>query len=466
MADNFRYAQLQPYALAGAGAVIGATSITLQSMKDIDGNSLSMASDFGTMGFGTLDPGNGTLEEQISFTGLTNNANGTTTLTGISSVVFVYPYTKTSGLSKTHAGATPFVISNTSGFYDSLTAKDNDETITGTWTFPSGDSTHPGIASDTDTTIATKLVTLGQMSRQAISGAANASTSVKGIIQIPTQAEVDSKTATGSTGALLVPPTTALRSTLLSDYVADTGAADAYVITPSPAISAYATGQRFTFKIANTNATSTPTLNVNAKGAVTILKQGTSAISPGDLLLGQIVEVEYDGTNLQLLTPVATTQPVGSMMMYAGASAPAGYLFCDGTSYIRTGIYAALFAVVSTTYGSADGSHFNVPDMRGRVPIGVGTGTGGGASGTGLPTGGSALTAVPVAGWKGEETHVLTTPEIPAHTHPMGIHSSGNGGSGTGTVRNDGSDSTGSTGGDGAHNNIQPVLGVGFIIRY
>lgn len=135
MADNFRFAQLQPYSLAGAGAITSATTILLKSMTDIDGNSLTMAGDFGTIGFGTLEPGNGINEEQICFTGLVNNSNGTVTLTGVKNVSFVYPYTQTSGLSKTHAGSTPFIISNTSGFYDQLTSKDDDETVNGVWTF-------------------------------------------------------------------------------------------------------------------------------------------------------------------------------------------------------------------------------------------------------------------------------------------------------------------------------------------
>jgi microcystin-dependent protein len=104
--------------------------------------------------------------------------------------------------------------------------------------------------------------------------------------------------------------------------------------------------------------------------------------------------------------------------MYAGASAPTGWLLCDGASYLRAD-YAALFAVIGTTYGSADGTHFNVPDFRGRTPIGVGTGTGGGAAGTGLPTGGTALTAVARGSWKGEETHALSSAENAAHIHKV-----------------------------------------------
>ena len=80
-------------------------------------------SNFGVIGFGTIEPGNGTQEEQISFTGITQNSNGTATLTGVSSVGFFYPYTATSGLLKTHAGSTLFIISNTAGFYNQFPAK-------------------------------------------------------------------------------------------------------------------------------------------------------------------------------------------------------------------------------------------------------------------------------------------------------------------------------------------------------
>ncbi len=128
--------QVQPYFLAGSGVIIGDTSITLKSMKTIDGASLTMSTDFGTKGYATLEPGNNTLEESISFTGLTNNANGTTTLTGVSNVTFETPYTETSGLSKTHAGSTTLIISNTSGYYTEFGIKENNEVLTGQWSAP------------------------------------------------------------------------------------------------------------------------------------------------------------------------------------------------------------------------------------------------------------------------------------------------------------------------------------------
>jgi microcystin-dependent protein len=62
----------------------------------------------------------------------------------------------------------------------------------------------------------------------------------------------------------------------------------------------------------------------------------------------------------------------GDLKLTAATTAPTGWLFCDGASYLRA-TYPALFTAIGTTYGSADGTHFNVPDFRGRVPVGLGT---------------------------------------------------------------------------------------------
>ncbi len=461
--NNFKPLQAQSFLLSGAGAVSGATSITLSSFTQIDGTLIAM-SDLGTKAFVTLEPGNGTLEEQVSFTGVTQNANGTATLTGVSNVLFAYPYTETSGLSKTHAGSTTIVLSNTSGFYSQMVSKNDDAVITGQYQFPTGGNANAPTsgASYTAPTNDLEYASKKYVDDVSIVGAANATTSTQGLVQLASQAQVDAKTLIGSTGASVVPQMNQYRSTLLSDYVVDTGSANSYAIAPSPAISAYTTGQRFTFKATNTN-TLTSTLNVNTVGTKTI-QRGGSNLGAGDIISGQIYEVEYDSTNFQLLTPVNST-PSGVIQMYVAAAAPTGWLLCDGSSYLRT-TYPVLFAVIGTTFGNADGTHFNVPDMRGRVAIGTGTGTGGSASGTGAPTGGSALTARALAGWNGEETHTLTTPEIPAHTHTVNFTLTG--GSGGKVIGTDGATNdqvTGSTGGGGAHNNLQPSLGVSFIIK-
>lgn len=71
------------------------------------------------------------------------------------------------------------------------------------------------------------------------------------------------------------------------------------------------------------------------------------------------------------LNRMSVANVVGSLLMYAGPTAPEGYVFCDGTSYNRTE-YAALFEAIGTTYGAVDETHFNAPDLRDCVPVGPG----------------------------------------------------------------------------------------------
>jgi microcystin-dependent protein len=254
-------------------------------------------------------------------------------------------------------------------------------------------------------------------------------------------------------------------------YAVDTGSADAYAVALSPAIVAYSNGLSVVFKAAHANTT-TSTLAVNGLSTITIKKGGSSLsdLIANDIIVDQIVEVVYDGTYFQMVSPpgsVFAAVPPGFVNMYAGPSAPLGWLFCNGSSLLQA-TYPALFAAIGTTFGSADGSHFNVPDLRGRVPIGVGTGTGGGASGTGLPTGGSALTARALAAWLGEETHQLTTGELAAHTHNL----LGGGNSGAGYISQGVTTAgtnvnlvTASAGSNTAHNTMQPTMTLNFIIK-
>ena len=91
--------------------------------------------------------------------------------------------------------------------------------------------------------------------------------------------------------------------------------------------------------------------------------------------------------------------PTGAIFPYAVGTSPAGYLLCDGSAVNRT-TYAALFAVIGTTYGAGDGTTtFNIPNFVGRFPIGYQTGT------YNLGTAG------------GVSSVALSTTELPAHTH-------------------------------------------------
>lgn len=89
-------------------------------------------------------------------------------------------------------------------------------------------------------------------------------------------------------------------------YAADTGAANAYAIAPSPTVTSYVAGQSFSFKAANSN-TGASTLNVSGLGTKSIKKlNGSTALASGDIVAGQIVTVSYDGTNFQMQSPAAT----------------------------------------------------------------------------------------------------------------------------------------------------------------
>lgn len=169
--------------------------------------------------------------------------------------------------------------------------------------------------------------------------------------------------------------------------------------------------------------------------------------SDGKLYAKNWSGVEFDLTSLG--------SPAGALMMYGGASAPSGWLLCNGQAVSRT-TYADLFAAIGTTYGVGNGSTtFNLPDLRGRTPIGVGQGTG--------------LTNRNLAQQLGTETHQLTVNEMPSHTHTVDVKGdAGNFGFAAIARSNNspsGTQATNSAGGDTPHNNMQPSLVVNFIIK-
>ena len=234
-------------------------------------------------------------------------------------------------------------------------------------------------------------------------------------------------------------------------------------------------GQATFTSAADTTDNSTLTLGsskLKVKDAgITSTQLATYAVITAKIQDGAVTAAKLDAGAVSVL------MPSGSLMPYAGSSAPTGYLLCDGAAISRS-TYSALFALVGTTYGAGDGSStFNIPDLRGRVI--AGQDDMGGASAnrlTGL-TGG--VDGDVLGGSGGAETHTLATSELPAHDHDIDTafkNNSTNGVAGnyptgtnvsspSGAQLSANTNSIKNTGGGGAHNNVQPTFILNYIIK-
>ena len=126
------------------------------------------------------------------------------------------------------------------------------------------------------------------------------------------------------------------------------------------------------------------------------------------------------------LQDIVNRSEVGAIKPWTKTTAPDGYLLCDGSAVSRT-TYADLFAVISTTYGSGDGSTtFNVPQLQGKMPQGYDgntynlAGTGGANTVTVSVTNNQAATnatnqSVTITGDISNTS--LTQAQMPSHLH-------------------------------------------------
>ncbi len=164
---------------------------------------------------------------------------------------------------------------------------------------------------------------------------------------------------------------------------------------------------------------------------------------------------------------------IGQIIMFAGNFAPRNWAFCQG-QLLSIAQNTALFSILGTTYGGNGQTTFGLPDLRGRVPVGTG-------SGPGLPV-------VDLGEIAGEPTHTLISTEMPAHNHAVNANNSG-----VANIANPSGNSLsvgqvpsnsetvnmysnaapnvglnaqtgGLAGGSQPHNNMQPYLGMNYVI--
>jgi len=155
---------------------------------------------------------------------------------------------------------------------------------------------------------------------------------------------------------------------------------------------------------------------------------------------------------------------MGEIRIFANDFAPRNWAYCDG-QLLSILQYAELYSLIGTTYGGDGSSTFALPNLQGRVPLGVGQGPG--------------LSEHNLGQTGGSQTVTLQLSEIPAHTHLLQA-SADRGDSGTPAtlasanaywpessttgIMSLASQALGSTGGGSAHDNMMPFLAVCFCI--
>jgi hypothetical protein len=235
--------QVKPLTLSSNIGTSNTTAI-VSGMIGLDGADLVQA-DFGSIIYGTFEP-NTDREEAVSFT-ITSNTGGVAEIDfGVSGrgLIGKSPY-GTGGIPWAHSSGVKLVISNNPNLFNKFTAKDNDETVSGSWQFPTTPTNGNNPATKTWTEAAIALVTAAISALDAtlvkltgnqtiagiktfssspvipaptsdlqaatkkyaddlaIAGAPDAGETTKGLVEEATDAQVLAGTATGETGAKL-----------------------------------------------------------------------------------------------------------------------------------------------------------------------------------------------------------------------------------------------------------------------
>jgi hypothetical protein len=339
------YIQSNTLYLSGSGVIVGAVVVSLTSFTDIYGNVLTMA-DFGAKGYVTLEPDT-VNEEAITFTAIVVNANGTFSLTGVSSSLAKSPYTETSGLVRAHSGGTKAVITDSAAFWNTFANKTNNEVITGTWTFnnaPVALSATPAstsalgnvkLSSTPSTTLGTATITIASpgvvtlTAHGLIAGDTVQFTTTGALptgLATATNYFVIAAGLTANTFELALTAGGAAINTTGSQsgvhtlfrttpfgvgtddprlfpnaYGVDATGTSAYVITLASAPAKYVTGQLYAFKAQAANV-GAPTLNINGLGAITIVNLDNTTLADSTIAAGGISAVVYDGTSFRLIS--------------------------------------------------------------------------------------------------------------------------------------------------------------------
>ncbi|NCB95281.1 MAG: hypothetical protein EOM35_02255 [Negativicutes bacterium] len=198
-------------------------------------------------------------------------------------------------------------------------------------------------------------------------------------------------------------------------------------------------------------------------------ESGLTAINAQEAIDELVVAINANTAALAIANLIA---PVGTVLDYAGVTAPENYLMCYGQTLdsVANPDYAPLFNVIGTIYGGTGADAFKVPDKRGRTSAGKDDMGGTSADRLTNQTGGINGDGLGQVG--GAETHSLTAVQNGPHTHSYSVPSGPIAGpyylqrGDTPEGGNEYGKTTGSSGSGTAHNNVQPTIILNSIIRY
>ena len=185
------------------------TTVPLSSFKEPVSNlAYTMSYLNSSIEYGTIEPSNNTNKEFISFTGITQNSDGSATLTGVTrGLSFSYPYTASTTFQQAHAGQTIFILSNPPQLTNQYANKTNSESINpcgtncGTWTFA---STSPPQYDANVTASGNQFVPFAQLNSIVVAGGATSTEGVLGYVALNQASNLGVGTASTTSGAPLV----------------------------------------------------------------------------------------------------------------------------------------------------------------------------------------------------------------------------------------------------------------------
>lgn len=346
-ADTVLPTGIQTYTLAGTGISSTASSFTLTSLTLPQNGYAIQDSDMSDTFYITFEPGSRSRQEFVSCTTIGANTGGNVTISGCTRGLSpLTPYTASTSLRFAHSGGTSVIFSNAPQFYNQYTAKDNDETITGQWTF----TTFPITAS---TSIA--------------------SATTSGIVELATGAEAASSTLSGDIATSKLALSTAIATSAAPTsgnvvvVTGDDGNID-YGFLPD----LYGSTTIRTY-----NATSTWTKPSNLKRIEIWVCGAGGAGAAGTAGSDSGAGGGAGGCGYEILdaTELAATTSVQIIASLSPSGTSKFSTFCSATSGTNA---------VTTTRGAggaATGCDLNIPGAGGSGGVNLGTGDVGGSSG-------------------------------------------------------------------------------------